>query len=187
MKQKLSDIKQLQGQLEQAWKDKNALLAQALDYQNFARECEQAENWMANREAFLSSPNVEDDNVETMIKKHEDLGKAIHSQEEKIATLSNFADQLVLKENNASPVITERMNEVLNRWKKLKDALIDKKSKLGESQTLQQFSRDADEIENWIAEKLQAALDQSYRDPSNVESKHQKHQGMCHTKSHQIQ
>src|SRR5699024_10563223 len=78
----------------------------------------------------------------------------------------------------ASPSITARLAEVLDRWRKLKDALIEKKSKLGESKTLQQFSRDADEIENWIAEKLQTALDQSHRDPSNVESKHQKHQGI---------
>jgi hypothetical protein len=34
---------------------------------------------------------------------------------------------------------------------------IEKRSKLGESQTLQQFSRDADEIENWMLEKLQLA------------------------------
>lgn len=56
------------------------------------------------------------------------------------------------------------------------DALIDKRSKLGESQTLQQFSRDADEIENWITEKLAMATDESYRDPANIQSKHQKHQ-----------
>lgn len=47
---------------------------------------------------------------------------------------------------------------------------------MGESQTLQQFSRDADEIENWIAEKLQLATEESYKDPANIQSKHQKHQ-----------
>lgn len=182
MKDKLENIEQLREQLNNAWKDKNLHLMQALDYQNFARECEQADNWMLNRESFLSSPNADDDNVETMIKKHEDLGKAINSQEEKIATLSNFADQLVLKENYATPSITDRLAQVLDRWRKLKDALIEKKSKLGESKTLQQFSQDADEIENWISEKLQTALDESYRDPSNVESKHQKHQGKITSK-----
>lgn len=175
---RLNDIRLLRDQLNQTWKDKQIELVQGLDYQNFMRECEQAENWMANRESFLATPNEDDDNVESMIKKHEDLGKAINSQEEKIATLFNFADQLVKNGNPDSTNINKKMSEVLNRWKKLKDALIDKKSKLGESKTLQQFSQDADEIENWIAEKLQAALDESYRDPSNqVDSKHQKHQG----------
>lgn len=65
---------------------------------------------------------------------------------------------------------------MLDRWLHLKNALIEKRSKLGESQTLQQFSRDADEIENWIAEKLQLATEESYKDPANIQSKHQKHQ-----------
>ncbi|CAG0906797.1 unnamed protein product, partial [Cyprideis torosa] len=50
------------------------------------------------------------------------------------------------------------------------------RSKLGESQTLQQFSRDADEIESWITEKLQVATEESFKDPANIQSKHQKHQ-----------
>ena len=57
----------------------------------------------------------------------------------------------------------------LSRWHHLKEALIEKRSKLGESQSLQQFSRDADEIENWIAEKLQMASDESYKDPANIQ------------------
>ena len=55
------------------------------------------------------------------------------------------------------------------RWAKLKEALIDNRSKLGEAQTLQQFSRDADEMENWLQEKLQIAMDESYKDPSNIQ------------------
>ena len=65
---------------------------------------------------------------------------------------------------------------LLHSWQCLKAALIEKRSKLGESHTLQQFSRDADEVEAWIAEKFQVATDQSYQDPSNIQSKHQKHQ-----------
>jgi len=31
-------------------------------------------------------------------------------------------------------------------------------------------------VENWMAEKLQLATEESYRDPANIQSKHQKHQ-----------
>jgi len=51
----------------------------------------------------------------------------------------------------------------------LKAALIDKRSRLGENRTLQQFSRDADEAEAWIAEKLETAEDDSYKDPSHIQ------------------
>lgn len=62
-------------------------LDQCLELQLFYRDCEQAENWMSAREAFLASEEVDSqgDNVEALIKKHEDFDKAINAQEEKIA------------------------------------------------------------------------------------------------------
>lgn len=58
----------------------------------------------------------------------------------------------------------------------MKESLLESRAKLGEAQSLQQFSRDVDEMEIWISEKLQMALDESYKDPSNIQAKHQKHQ-----------
>lgn len=58
---------------------------------------------------------------------------------------------------------------MFDRWRRLKAQMIEKRSKLGESQTLQQFSRDVDEIEAWISEKLQTATDESYKDPTNIQ------------------
>ena len=134
-------------------------LDQCLELQLFYRDGEQAENWMTARETFLQSdePDAKSDNVEALIKKHEDFDKAINAQEEKIAALNLFADQLMAAEHYGKDDIHGKRGDVLNRWQHLKEALIEKRSKLGESQTLQQFSRDADEIENWIAEKLQVS------------------------------
>ncbi|KAL3092937.1 hypothetical protein niasHS_004964 [Heterodera schachtii] len=72
--------------------------------------------------------------------------------------------------------ITAKRDRIFERWHQLKAALIEKPSNLGESQTLQQFSRDADEVENWIAEKFQVAQEETYRDPTNIQQKHQKQQ-----------
>lgn len=33
----------------------------------------------------------------------------------------------------------------------------------------QYFKRDADELESWILEKTQAASDESYKDPTNLQ------------------
>jgi len=68
-------------------------------------------------------------------------------QEEKIAALQTLADQLIAAEHYAGRDIDGKRRQVLDRWRLLKEALIEKRSKLGESQTLQQFSRDADEME----------------------------------------
>lgn len=173
---KLGKVAEARQELEKAWIARRMKLDQCLELQLYYRDCEQAENWMGSRESFLSSSEVDGENVESLIKKHEDFDKAINSQEEKIATLNQLADQLIGSQHYASPAISDKRDQVLERWKHLKDAMIEKRSKLGESQTLQQFSRDADEIENWMAEKLQMAMDESYKDPANIQSKHQKHQ-----------
>jgi len=65
--------------------------------------------------------------------------------------------------------IRRRRDDVLERWRKLKEALLANRERLGEAQSLQQFSRDADEMEIWITEKLQTATDESYKDPSNIQ------------------
>lgn len=61
-------------------------LDQNLELQLFYRDCEQAEGWMAAREAFLAPADQADnpeqaqpDNVEQLIKKHEDFDKAINA------------------------------------------------------------------------------------------------------------
>ncbi|XP_070531768.1 spectrin alpha chain, non-erythrocytic 1-like isoform X3 [Ptychodera flava] len=178
IQEKLNQLNDERDQLDKAWNARRIKLDQCLELQLFCRDCEQAEAWMASREAFLTSESVGDslDGVESLIKKHEDFDKAINAQEEKISALQSFADQLVAADHYDAPAINVRREQVLDRWSNLKEALIEKRSKLGESQTLQQFSRDADEVEAWIAEKLQMATDESYKDPSNIQSKHQKHQ-----------
>ncbi|XP_068925579.1 spectrin alpha chain, non-erythrocytic 1 isoform X9 [Petaurus breviceps papuanus] len=183
IKEKLDILDRERADLENAWVQRRVMLDQCLELQLFHRDCEQAENWMAAREAFLNTEDKGDslDSVEALIKKHEDFDKAINVQEEKIAALQSFADQLISADHYAKGDISNRRNEVLDRWRRLKAQMIEKRSKLGESQTLQQFSRDVDEIEAWISEKLQTASDESYKDPTNIQlskllSKHQKHQ-----------
>uniref|UniRef100_A0A4W5RGL1 Spectrin alpha, non-erythrocytic 1 n=1 Tax=Hucho hucho TaxID=62062 RepID=A0A4W5RGL1_9TELE len=192
IQQKLEALDHERADLEKAWVQRRMMLDQCLELQLFNRDCEQAENWMAAREAFLASDDKGDslDSVEALIKKHEDFDKAINVQEEKIAALQSFADQLVGADHYAKPEIFNRRNEVLDRWRRLKAQMIEKRSKLGESQTLQQFSRDVDEIEAWISEKLQTATDESYKDPTNIQVqdwlKHQAFEAELHANADRI-
>uniref|UniRef100_A0A8D2M6K8 Spectrin alpha chain, non-erythrocytic 1 n=1 Tax=Zonotrichia albicollis TaxID=44394 RepID=A0A8D2M6K8_ZONAL len=163
IKEKLDILDQERTDLEKAWVQRRMMLDQCLELQLFHRDCEQAENWMAAREAFLNTEDKGDslDSVEALIKKHEDFDKAINVQ---------------FPFSHVNHLQKEFCYVWLLKWLRLKAQMIEKRSKLGESQTLQQFSRDVDEIEAWISEKLQTASDESYKDPTNIQSKHQKHQ-----------
>jgi len=72
--------------------------------------------------------------------------------------------------------IQERREQVLTRYHEFKAAARIRREKLEDSRRYQYFRRDADELESWIHEKLQAASDESYKDPTNLQAKIQKHQ-----------
>ncbi|PAV55545.1 hypothetical protein WR25_20353 [Diploscapter pachys] len=173
---KQDDVDGARKELEDAWVTRRGILDQCLALQLFYRDCEQADNWMSAREAFLAQEDPTGDNVESLIKKHEDFDKAINNQQEKMAALQQFAKQLINSDHYDKDAVARKRDQILDRWERLKAALIEKRSKLGESQTLQQFSRDADEIETWLAEKFQIASEENYRDPTNIQQKHQKQQ-----------
>ena len=63
--------------------DINVWIIDLINNPNVCRDCEQAENWMSNRENFLQADDVDskEEKIEMMIKKHEDFDKAIGNQE----------------------------------------------------------------------------------------------------------
>eukprot|EP00118_Oscarella_pearsei_P025242 m.307813 g.307813 ORF g.307813 m.307813 type:complete len:2422 (+) comp42859_c0_seq1:216-7481(+) len=178
IQEKLDTVKTESDALERAWEARKIRLDQCLELQLFNRDAEQAETWIAQREAYLASEDVDKslDGVEALIKKHEDFDKSLIAQEEKIAQLQEFANQLIQARHYDAPAVAERRAAVLQRWSALKAAINARRSKLGESQSLQQFQREAEEAEAWIAEKMQVACDESYKDPTNLQGKLQKHQ-----------
>ena len=76
----------------------------------------------------------------------------------------------------ATVEIAERRASILSRWAKLKESLVDWQSRLRQSQSLQQFRREVDELDAWIAEKLQGVTDEPYKDPTNLQGKLKQHE-----------
>lgn len=72
--------------------------------------------------------------------------------------------------------IQERRETVLGRFSAFKSETKVKREKLEDSRRFQYFKRDADELESWIYEKLQAASDETFKDATNLQAKIQKHQ-----------
>merc|ERR1719489_746244 len=169
----VQEVSHQREEIEKTWASKHVLLEQCLKFHIFIQDCTVAENWMQSREDFLKNEQAGDslDSVEKLIKKHEDFDRAINIQETKISSLKNTCDRLLSStpSHYAHNEIDDRMKALHERWEKLKVALIEKRNKLGKSHNLQQFSRDADEFEGWICDKLQYAT-------STHESKHQKYE-----------
>lgn len=91
----LSNGEQFSVVVHRAWIARRFKLDQCYELQLFNRDCEQAETWMAAREASLEdSVDGAGDSVEALLKRHEDFDRAIAAQEEKISAVSSLADQV---------------------------------------------------------------------------------------------
>lgn len=104
VKKRLQEVTDARRELENAWVARRKILDQCLELQLFYRDGEQADTWMSAREAFLNQEDATADNVESLIKKHEDFDKAIASQQEKINGLNQFANQLINSDHYDAPV-----------------------------------------------------------------------------------
>lgn len=71
--------------------------------------------------------------------------------------------------------ISKRLQVILTRKENLLESTAARRKRLEESRALQQFLRDVYEFEIWLSQKIQVASDENYRDPSNLQSKMQKH------------
>ncbi|XP_059148013.1 spectrin beta chain, non-erythrocytic 2-like isoform X3 [Physella acuta] len=163
--------------LSGAWEKRNNLLTQCHNLQIFKETAEQAEAWIGTKEAFLANEDVGNTlySVESLIKKQENFEKTTRAQEDRVEELKQFASDLCADQHYATDEINARCQQVLNRRKRMWESSEARKKKLIDSRNYQLFLRNLYDVASWINEKLQVALDESYRDPTNLQAKLQKH------------
>ncbi|NXD80777.1 SPTN5 protein, partial [Halcyon senegalensis] len=174
----LSRLQQAWSELIQAWQEQHKKLFQAQDLQKFYGYVEQTESWLSSKEAFLANEDLGDSlsSVESLQRKHMQFEKALEAQMEKIDEMASFAQQLTRNKHYDSENITNRCQAVLRRKEKLMENAAARRHLLEESRLLQKLLKNSFEVAAWINEKNSIAQDDSWKDPSNLQTKLQKHQ-----------
>lgn len=171
----LQTLEDLHNSLQTAWQDKQRQLRDAHQLQQFKAQTDHIDAWLANKEAFLNNDDLGDSYtaVETLIKKHEAFEKLLNS--DNVVQLEKFASEIVRNDSPESKSGRQRYDMVLARHGRLLASSEARNQKLQESFQLQQFLRNLYEVERWLNQKMQIALDDNYRESSNLQSKIQKH------------
>lgn len=171
----LKTLQELYISLQNEWQLKEQQLQEAHELQQFKAQTEQIESWLANKEAFLNNDDLGDSYtaVEVLIKKHEGFQKLLDS--DNVNQLEHFAKKILDKKPKEAKAVQQRIDKVMARKKKLHDLSDMRKQNLKESFQLQQLLRNLYDVERWLNQKMQIALDENYRDSSNLQSKIQKH------------
>eukprot|EP00043_Microstomoeca_roanoka_P018637 m.201569 g.201569 ORF g.201569 m.201569 type:complete len:2469 (+) comp16866_c1_seq3:1085-8491(+) len=178
IQQRLDSVSAETAELEGIMTRRKHQLGQCHELQLFNRMAEQVEAWIATREGPLESDDVGStlDGVEAMQKKHAEFENSLAAQKEKVDGVSKEADRLIAEEHYDALGISDRKHAVTARWQHLLELSDLRRQKLEQAMRVQQFYRDADEAEAWMAERQQVAADPAYRDPNNLQGKVQKHQ-----------
>ncbi|XP_023176009.2 spectrin beta chain, non-erythrocytic 1 isoform X1 [Drosophila hydei] len=175
VKQYLRALEELHQTLHDAWSERARDLTEAHQLQLFKAQVEQVELWLANKEAFLNNDDLGDSYtaVERLVKKHDAFEKLLDADH--VDALQKFANSILEGDPKDGDLISEKLAYVLRRKKKLLEQSAERKHRLTQSLQLQEFLRSLYEIDRWLVQKLQVALDENYREPSNLQSKIQKH------------
>nr|XP_018898887.1 PREDICTED: spectrin beta chain, non-erythrocytic 1 isoform X2 [Bemisia tabaci] len=173
----LAHLEEIRRTIGAAWEERKQKLNQALQSQIFKEQADQAENWLASKEAFLNNEDLGDSlsGVEALLRKHEAFEKTIAAQLSRLEDLEKFAVEIMADHHYDSGGIQARLQSVCARRDRLKEAAAARRRRLQESRQLQQFLRNMYEVEGWLLQKQQIACDENYRDPTNLQSKIQKH------------
>ena len=86
------------------------------------------------------------DEVDSLLKKHENTEKLIASQDEKVGNLCEFGDTLVANGHSEAEKITDRVRAVCERRNKLNEELLKRRHKLEDSRKIAQFYQDVVEV-----------------------------------------
>ena len=134
------------------WEDRKTEIDQVYDLQVFLRDAKQIDGLTSTQEAILVGAELGNsvDEVDLILRKHENTEKLVGSHEDKVTSLCLFGEQLLANEHNESDKIRDRLNSVCDRRNKLKEDLADRRTKLEDSRRVAQFYQDVVEVINYI-------------------------------------
>ncbi|KAF5308651.1 hypothetical protein FQR65_LT06112 [Abscondita terminalis] len=173
----LTKLRELQKTLTNTWKKHKEDLTHEYQLQEFKEQADQLESWFASKEAFLNNDDLGESTraVEILIRKHHDFEKMLTQQMNRVSDLQEVAKIILSDTRYNNQQIKDRLQAILERKDRLLSSTKIRKQKLEESQSLYEFRKNIYEVENWLTQKIQIAGDENYRDPSNLQSKIQKH------------
>eukprot|EP00050_Salpingoeca_kvevrii_P008102 m.300739 g.300739 ORF g.300739 m.300739 type:complete len:2210 (+) comp14529_c0_seq1:115-6744(+) len=173
-------LKQLEGEyaaMTELWEQKRKMLEQNVALCTFEQDSAKLCLWLDEQEPMLTDENLGDSvaEVEQLLKQLDTFTNNFAAREEASLELQASATRLIENEHYDSVCVASLLEESLNRLGEIAALAGARRDLLADSLQVQQFLRDADEAQSWLAEKMVFASDQSYRDPSNLRSKIKAH------------
>uniref|UniRef100_A0A8C3LH89 Spectrin beta, non-erythrocytic 5 n=1 Tax=Chrysolophus pictus TaxID=9089 RepID=A0A8C3LH89_CHRPC len=178
---RLQEMEELWEELLASCQDKRAKLQDAYKALHFQRSIEDTEKWLEDVENELKAPYSSNDLVvlNSHLKKQEELEQDIASHRDRLQELVNTAQEFQQEKHFLADELEERVDQLVQRYKSLRDPLQERRGSLEASRLQYQFFRDVDEELAWVHEKLPMASSRDYgQSLATVQSLQEKHQNL---------
>ncbi|XP_027134554.1 spectrin beta chain, non-erythrocytic 5 [Larimichthys crocea] len=174
----LNQLKEAKSGLDQAWLNRNMTLEQAQTLQVFLASVEQCESWLSNKEAFLSNQDLGSSvtEVETLQRKQIQFEEALEAQVDQMDEVEKLVQKMIKQKHYDSVNIRAKSRALTNRRSQLQQQSRSRHKALDQSMQLQQFLSSSYQVSVWLNERNAVALDESWREPTNLQAKVLKHQ-----------
>ena len=180
LRERLNALDDGWNELDQMWHQKKNMLTESMQYQMFLRDSNQAEVLLNHQEAYLAREREQKsksfDDVETLIKKHDDFVTTMTANEDKIQGVCSFAQRLCQENHYLGDRILTRASVINDRYGAARQSAMDMHDKLHDSLKYFQFIQDCDDLKEWLDMKSLQAQDDTYRDTANIHTKYLRHQ-----------
>ncbi|XP_044022541.1 spectrin beta chain, non-erythrocytic 5 isoform X2 [Siniperca chuatsi] len=174
----LNQLEEAKCGLDRAWLNRNTTLEQARTLQVFLASLEQCESWLSNKEAFLSNQDLGSSvtEVETLQRKQAQFEEALEAQVDQLDEVEKLAQKMIQQKHYDSDNIRAKSRALASRWSQLQQQSRSRHKALDRSLQLQQFLSSSYQVCVWLNERNAVALDESWREPTNLQAKLLKHQ-----------
>uniref|UniRef100_A0A667YRF9 Spectrin, beta, non-erythrocytic 5 n=1 Tax=Myripristis murdjan TaxID=586833 RepID=A0A667YRF9_9TELE len=168
----LNQLEEAKTGLDRAWINRKTTLEQARALQIFLSSVEQCESWLSNKEAFLANqdPGGSVTEVETLQRKHGQFEEALEAQTDQLDQVDRLAQNMIQQSHYDTDSIRAKSKALATRKQLLQQSKARHKA-LDQSLQLQQFLSSSYQVCVWLNERNAVALDENWREPTNLQAK----------------
>ncbi|XP_067469592.1 spectrin beta chain, non-erythrocytic 5 isoform X2 [Thunnus thynnus] len=174
----LNQLEEAKSGLDRAWLNRDTTLEQARTLQVFLVSVEQCESWLSNKEAFLANQDLGSSvtEVETLQRKQTQFEEALEAQVDQLEQVEKLAQKMIQQKHYDADNIRAKSRALATRRSQLQQQSRSRHKALDQSLQLQQFLSSSYQVCVWLNERNAVALDESWREPTNLQAKLLKHQ-----------
>lgn len=156
---------------------RRALLADAFQFQQFERDCDETKGWINEKLKFATDDNYLDPtNLNGKVQKHQNFEQELGANRSRTEEITSTGQALIEADHYAKERIQERVDEIIGLWDALVAATDKKGTKLQEASQQQQLNRTVEDVELWLSEVEGQLLSEDYgKDLTSVQNLQKKH------------